>query len=417
MMRIHLIVVASLTFLSGCSSQETVQSTEIDDGSMDSAETESGEMIASAAAADEDGLGTPAAGNAPAPTTADPPAPAATDVPAPTTTDVPAPATTDVPEPATTDVPEPTTTDVPEPATTDPPAPATTDVPAPTTTDVPAPTTTDVPAPATTDVPAPATTDVPAPTTTDVPAPTTTDVPAPATTDVPEPTTTDVPEPTTTDVPAPATTDPPAPTPNQIPNPRFDVEFVGEEIVISINGRRVAKEHMRRTDNAVEIIGTHGQVLQTIPIPQPKEHPPVMIGVRFETPGEALRKQLGSEVAEYSLVIAVMENGPGYLAGMEDFDLVTAVDGKTPANPAAIRARLNTLAPGDVITLTVRRGTNTKDITMQSRAWKHVPIPAQLQLPPVVPATSAKMPGTPNAPSDTNLRGRPAAAPQQTATP
>ena len=211
-----------------------------------------------------------------------------------------------------------------------------------------------------------------------------------------------------------------APVPAPTPQPRIDVEFVGEDVFVSIGGQRVAKEHLRRTADAMEIIGTTGQILQTIPIPQPKDHPPVMIGVRFETPGRALAKQIGQEVSNYSLVVAVMEGGPGFLAGLEDFDLVTAVDGKVPATPTAIRDRLKSMAPGESIVLTVRRGSASRDFSLQSQAWKHVPLPASIQPPPLARNPSpvvAPMPGTPNAPSNTGANGRPAAAPQRSATP
>jgi predicted metalloprotease with PDZ domain len=142
-----------------------------------------------------------------------------------------------------------------------------------------------------------------------------------------------------------------------------------------------------------------------------------MIGVRFETTGKALTKHLGSDVSNCALVVAVMENGPGYMAGIEDFDLVTAVDGKTPATPEAIRDRLKLMTPGDSIVLTIRRGTIIKDYSLVSKAWKHVPLPAELQTPPITRKSSPILQGTPNMPSNTNSNGRPAAAPQQTVAP
>ena len=283
-------------------------------------------------------------------------------------------------------------------------------------------------APATNEEPvltdAPAATDVPAasdaPVVAQEPAPIVTPEPAPII--APEPAPVVAPEPAPAPVaaepiPALVPLDPVAPAAAVIPEPRFDVEFIGEEIFVSINGQRVAKEHLRRTSDSMEIISSTGQVLQTIPIPQPKEHPPVMIGVRFETTGKALTKHLGSDVSNCALVVAVMENGPGYMAGIEDFDLVTAVDGKTPATPEAIRDRLKLMTPGDSIVLTIRRGTIIKDYSLVSKAWKHVPLPAELQTPPITRKSSPILQGTPNMPSNSNSNGRPAAAPQQTVAP
>ncbi len=213
----------------------------------------------------------------------------------------------------------------------------------------------------------------------------------------------------------PVAAEPPPP----VATPRIDVEFVGEEVRVSIDGTRVAKEHLRRTESAVEIISSAGVVLQTIAIPQPKEHPPVMIGVRFESPGPALVKQLGGDAATCALVVAVLDQSPGYLAGVEDFDLVTAIDGKSPASPADIRQRLTTMTAGESIVLTIRRGATTKDFTIATLPWKHVPLPSQLQPSPLArrpSPTVPPVPGTPNAPDTKDSRGRPAAAPQRSAT-
>ena len=269
---------------------------------------------------------------------------------------------------------------------------------------------------------APIATDAPAATDAPVvapdPAPVVAPDPAPVVAPEPAPVVAPEPAPVVTEpIPALVPLDPVAPAAAVIPEPRFDVEFIGEEIFVSINGQRVAKEHLRRTSDSMEIISSSGQVLQTIPIPQANEHPPVMIGVRFETTGKALTKHLGSDVSNCALVVAVMENGPGYMVGIEDFDLVTAVDGKTPATPEAIRNRLKLMTPGDSIVLTIRRGTIIKDYSLISKAWKHVPLPAELQTPPINRKSSPILQGTPNMPSNSNSNGRPAAAPQQTVAP
>ena len=185
----------------------------------------------------------------------------------------------------------------------------------------------------------------------------------------------------------------PAPEPPAaIRTPRFDVEFAGDEYRVSIDGQRVATEHLRRTDTAIEVISSSGDVLQTIAIPQPKVHPAAMIGVRFEAPGRALLKQLpGVPLHDCAIVIAVLPNGPGHAAGIEDFDLVTAVDAVPSASPAAIRKRLAELTPGDPIVLTIRRGNSTKDISVVSAPWKHVPIPMEVHPLPVAIAASPNL--------------------------
>ena len=376
MLRISLTIVASISFLFACSSEQTAQSGEIGDVPIDPEQVETNTLI------------TP-----PNDATALTPEPVPTDAvaiePAPTDALIVPPADAPVVPPADAPVVPPADAPVIPP--------------------VDAPVVPPLDAPVVPPADAPVVPPADAPVIPPVDAPVVPPAEAPAPEPVPQPT---PPAP----IPAPAPVAPPT-TPATIAQPRFDVEFIGEDIFVSINGQRVAKEHLRRTEDSVEVIGTTGQVLQTIPIPQPKEHPPVMIGLRFETPGKALTKHLGADVSNCALVVAVMENGPGYLVGIEDFDLVTAIDGKAPATPEAIRARLKTMAPGDSIVLSVRRGSTTKDYSLQSKAWKHVPLPAPLQPPPFTRNPSPMMPGTPTMPADTNSNGRPAAAPQRTATP
>ncbi len=213
----------------------------------------------------------------------------------------------------------------------------------------------------------------------------------------------------------------PSPVPPAPPTPRIDVEIAGDDYRVSIDGVRVAKDHLRRTDSAIEIVASSGAVLHSIPVPAPKEHPSAMIGVRFEAPGPALKKHLADlKLDDCSLVIAVMADGPGHAAGVEDFDIVTAIDGNSPASPAAIRTRIAALAPGDPITFSIRRGDSVSEVKLTSIPWKHVPIPMELQQPQAPIAPSPKLeptPGTPNAPQDTDSRGRPAAAPQRSSQP
>ncbi len=365
MLRTSLTIIISLSFLCSCASEQAVENESASDVPVDAAPATNEEPVLTDVPVDA------------APATNE--EPVLTDVPA--ATDVPVVA----PEPAPVVAPEPAPDVAPEPA----------------------PDVAPEPAPVVAPEPAPDVAPVVAP----EPAPVVAPEPAPVV--APEPMPVVVAEP----IPALVPLDPVAPAATVIPEPRFDVEFIGEEIFVSINGQRVAKEHLRRTSDSMEIISSSGQVIQTIPIPQPNEHPPVMIGVRFETTGKALTKHLGSDVSNCALVVAVMENGPGYMAGIEDFDLVTAVDGKTPATPEAIRDRLKLMVPGDSIVLTIRRGTIIKDYSLVSKAWKHVPLPAELQTPPITRKSSPILQGTPNMPSNTNSNGRPAAAPQQTVAP
>lgn len=54
-------------------------------------------------------------------------------------------------------------------------------------------------------------------------------------------------------------------------------------------------------------------------------------------------------------VIAVMENGPAYDAGMQSGDIITAIDGKEVTSMTEIKEKISQMKPGDTIQVTVSR--------------------------------------------------------------
>ncbi len=98
--------------------------------------------------------------------------------------------------------------------------------------------------------------------------------------------------------------------------------------------------------------------------------PPVMLGVTMEQPGTALVMHLGINPARTALLVDVIPGLPADRAGLKDHDIVIAVDGSEDASPHNIRAKLRKMKPGDTITLTVRRGRESKTVTLAADAWK-----------------------------------------------
>jgi len=98
--------------------------------------------------------------------------------------------------------------------------------------------------------------------------------------------------------------------------------------------------------------------------------PAVMLGVTMEQPGQGLVKHLGINPARSTLLVNVIPGLPANKAGIEDHDLVVAVNGNEDASPQDIRKRLKVMKPGDSITLTIRRANITKNHTLQVVAWQ-----------------------------------------------
>jgi membrane-associated protease RseP (regulator of RpoE activity) len=98
--------------------------------------------------------------------------------------------------------------------------------------------------------------------------------------------------------------------------------------------------------------------------------PPVMLGVTMEQPGKALVKHMGINPARTTLLIDVIPGLPAAKAGLEDHDIVIAVDGSQDASPADIRRKLKGMKAGDTITFTIRRGAESKTVTLAAAAWQ-----------------------------------------------
>ena len=65
-----------------------------------------------------------------------------------------------------------------------------------------------------------------------------------------------------------------------------------------------------------------------------------------------------------ALITSVEPGTPAAQAGLKPHDLVTAIDGKTISSTQQFIETVDTYAPGQVITLTVKRGGNTKSIKL-----------------------------------------------------
>ena len=203
--------------------------------------------------------------------------------------------------------------------------------------------------------------------------------------------------------------------------PRIDVVLTGEKPTVWIDGTQVATEHLRHSDDAVEIVSSSGDTLHRIPLPVPADAPPVMLGARLEVPGPAIARHAGIDPSTSSIVTAVLPDGPASRAGVETWDVVVGVGGVQAATPAAIREALRARVPGDVVVMKVRRGDQVRDVSITLDAWRHVPLAGELQPPPGATAVTPVAPqgspsdlrkGLPTAPNARDSAGRPMPVPQ-----
>lgn len=96
--------------------------------------------------------------------------------------------------------------------------------------------------------------------------------------------------------------------------------------------------------------------------------PPVMVGISMAEPSEGIRQHFGFDEGEAIQVIGVAEGLPAEQAGVKLHDLITAINGQSPASPSALYKTLSDMDPGDTLTLTLlRKGRErTVEVTVQA---------------------------------------------------
>lgn len=91
----------------------------------------------------------------------------------------------------------------------------------------------------------------------------------------------------------------------------------------------------------------------------------VMLGVTPEEPGDALAAQLGLKSDEVTVLTSVSDNMPAAKAGLRAFDVVVAIDGKTPADPDTLRKAIRARKPGDELSLSIVRAGQKQDVKVK----------------------------------------------------
>lgn len=184
------------------------------------------------------------------------------------------------------------------------------------------------------------------------------------------------------------------------------------EVTASVNGEAVPADRIRREGRSWVILGADGEVLHRLPVqianlgfgeaigrgggvgggvrglpgvapapPRrviveglplpggPADPPATMIGVHMGQPGDVVTAQLGLDPAASTVITGVLGGLPAEVGGIEPFDIVIAINGTVPADPAALRQAAGDAKPGEQLTLTVIRRGTPRDVTLTLEAW------------------------------------------------
>jgi S1-C subfamily serine protease len=90
-----------------------------------------------------------------------------------------------------------------------------------------------------------------------------------------------------------------------------------------------------------------------------------MLGVQSQPLTPELRQNLGVKAERGALVSEVMPNTPAAKAGLQEKDVITAIDGKPVTGPQDLREAVQSAGVGKEVSLKIERGNETK--TVQAR--------------------------------------------------
>ena len=192
----------------------------------------------------------------------------------------------------------------------------------------------------------------------------------------------------------------------------------GDVVSLRINGEDVPTERARVTDDGVEVLDEDGEVVHRFAVrmggmmapaaPQPKgrarpeipggvqvqvfedneapraPRPPKppktprqaatasaksMIGAGFGEVDEAVAHHLKVDPSKATMITNVLGEMPAHKAGLEKFDVIVGVDGKEGAGIDELRSAIAKAEPGTTMKLSVRRGSETKEIEIETAAF------------------------------------------------
>ncbi|MBX3405257.1 MAG: PDZ domain-containing protein [Phycisphaeraceae bacterium] len=92
---------------------------------------------------------------------------------------------------------------------------------------------------------------------------------------------------------------------------------------------------------------------------------PVMLGVSMIEPDATLRGHLGIEPGTATLVSAVYDEMPAAAAGIEPYDVIVSIDGRSPASPDDVRRVLREKKPGDEMNVGVIHRGQKREVVLK----------------------------------------------------
>ncbi len=170
----------------------------------------------------------------------------------------------------------------------------------------------------------------------------------------------------------------------------IELRVDNSDITVKVDGEEIAKDRIRAEGGRVIILDADGNEMKSFNLfvnPGGAEfifpglggdadgewafagpHPDVMIGVHLGDPGKALRKHLRLEPGEGTMISGLYKGLAADKAGLQQYDIIIAVDGEGVDSLGSIIEALSGLAAGDEVTVSViQRGRRKQfDVTVEA---------------------------------------------------
>ena len=170
----------------------------------------------------------------------------------------------------------------------------------------------------------------------------------------------------------------------------IEVRVENGETTVIVNGEEIAPDRFRTENGNVIVFDEDGNEIQSVKLfmkagdpgfilTMPgkeglrwqfhRPHANVMLGVHLADPGAALRKHLRLEPGEGSMIRGLYEGLPAHRAGLQQYDVIIAVDGEPVDDSGTILAALADAEAGDEVTLSVVQNGRHKQFTVTLDAF------------------------------------------------
>jgi hypothetical protein len=173
----------------------------------------------------------------------------------------------------------------------------------------------------------------------------------------------------------------------------FEISVENGEVTVIVDGEKLPATRFRAEGGRLVILDEEGRELKSfgvllgkgdedfhmtwageepivdIEMMFPEGRPNVLVGVHMAEPDEALRYHLQLEEGQTTMISGLYKDLPAHKAGLDQYDVIVAVDGNKPADPKSIMKALADKEAGDEVRFTVIHKGRTTEYSVTLEAY------------------------------------------------